>query len=110
MAKTIDISAKLTNERPKLKLGEGLEFEIDNRKNTVLILNQKIQETDLNDLREVDGILELLLGKEAVQKIGEMEDISFEGYQTIFIACMAGAMGEDFEVVEARFQRAREVI
>lgn len=109
MAKTIDISAKLTNERPKLKIAEGVEFEIDNRKNTILILNQKIQETDLNDLREVDGILELLLGKEAVQKIGEM-DISFADYQTIFIACMAGAMGEDFEVVEARFRRAREEI
>lgn len=109
MSKTIDISGKLTNERPKLKLGEGLEFEIDNRKNTVLVLNQKIQETDLNDLREVDGILELVLGKEAVQKIGEM-DISFADYQTIFVACMAGAMGEEFETVEARFQRAREEI
>ena len=109
MSKTIDISSKLTNGRPRLKLAEGVEFEIDNRKNTVLILNQKIQETDLNDLREVDGILELLLGKEAVQKISEM-DLSFADYQTIFIACMAGAMGEEFETVEARFQRARETI
>ena len=109
MARTIDISTKLTKERPKLKLADGVEFEIDNRKNTILILNQMIQETDLNDLREVDGILELLLGKGAVQKIGEM-DITFADYQTIFIACMAGALNEDFETVEARFQRAREEI
>jgi len=109
MAKTIDISSKLTNERPRLKLAEGVEFEIDNRKNTILILKQKIQESDLNDLRDVDAILELLLGKEAVEKIGEM-DITFADYQTIFIACMAGAMGEDFEVVEARFRRAHEAL
>lgn len=107
MAKTIDISSKLTNERPRLKLAEGVEFVIDNRKNTMLILNQKIQETDLNDLSDLDGILELLLGKEAAQKIGEM-DITFSDYQTIFIACMAGAMGEEYETVEARFRRARE--
>lgn len=109
MAKTIDISAKLTNERPRLKLAEGVEFEIDNRKDTVLIVNQKIQENNLNDLREIDGVLELLIGKEAVQKISEM-DISFADYQVIFVACMAGATGEDFEVIEARFQQAKEEI
>jgi hypothetical protein len=107
MAKTIDISAKLTNERPRLKLAEGVEFEIDNRKNTVLILDQRLKEMDFSDLKQVDEALELLLGEESVQKINEM-NISFADYQTIFMAALAGATGEEYETVEARFQRARQ--
>ena len=46
MSKIIDISAKLTNERPKLKLAEDKVYEIDDRKNTIIILNQKMQGED----------------------------------------------------------------
>jgi len=109
MAKTIDISSKLTNERPKLKLAEDKVYEIDDRKNTVLVLNQKIAESDMNDPKKLDEVLELLLGKKAIKEIGEMS-LSFADYQTIFIAVMAGALGEDFETVNARFQAARKAI
>lgn len=106
MAKTIDISAKLTSERPKLKLAEGKEYEIDNRKNTILTLDQKVEELNLNELKNVDEVLKLLLGEKAVKDINEM-DLSFFDYQTIFIAVLAGATGEDFDVVEARFRGER---
>lgn len=106
MTKVIDISSKLTNERPTLMLGEGRVYPIDDRKNTILILNQKIAQSDLNDLKTLDDIFTLLLGTEAVQEINAM-DLSFSDHQYIFIAAMAGALGEDFEVVEARFQAAR---
>lgn len=105
MAKVIDISSKLTSERPKLKLAEGKEFEIDNRKNTVLIVEEKLRSTNLEEIRQVDEVLELLLGKDAVKEINKM-DLTFADYQTIFIAVMAGASNEDFEVVEARFRES----
>lgn len=41
MGKMIDISGKLTNERPVLKLAEDKVYEIDDRKNTILLLNYK---------------------------------------------------------------------
>lgn len=109
MSKVIDISGKLTNEKPKLKLGEGKEFEIDDRKNTILMMNQKLAESNLDDLQQIDEVLEIVLGKEAVKEINKM-NLSFSAYQTIFIATMAGAMGEDYDVVDARFQKARETI
>lgn len=109
MSKVIDISGKLTNERPKLKLGEGKEFEIDDRKNTILMMNQKLSESDLDDLNQIDEVLEIVLGKEAVEEINKM-NLSFANYQTIFIATMAGAMGEDYDVVDARFQKAKSTI
>lgn len=104
MAKTIDITSKLTNDRPVLKLGEGKEYPIDNRKNTVLTIQAKMDEGDSPDL---DGVLELALGKEAVKEINE-SDISFADYQIIFIATLAGALGEDYEVIEARFLKAKQ--
>lgn len=103
MAKTIDISGKLTNERPVLKLGEGKEYPIDNRKNTVLAIQGKIDA----EVEALDEVLELALGKEAVKEINE-SDITFEDYQTIFVATIAGALGEDYEVVAARFQSAKQ--
>lgn len=109
MAKTIDISGKLTNERPVLKLAEGKEYPIDNRKNTVLELNKKLDNSDLNDLRRVDEALELVLGKEAVAEINA-SDLTFADYQTVFMAVLAGALGEEFETVEARFLAGRAAV
>lgn len=104
MAKTIDITSRLTNERPSLKLGEGKEYQIDNRKNTVLAIQTKMDEGDGSNM---DEVLEMMLGTEAVKEINE-SDISFADYQVIFIAALAGAMGEDYEAVEARFLASKE--
>lgn len=100
MAKTIDITSKLTNERPILKIGDR-EYPIDNRKNTVFQIQAKIDEGG-EGMAYIDEVLEFALGKEAAKEINE-SDITFEAYQIIFIAALAGALGEDFEVAEARF-------
>ncbi|OME86530.1 MULTISPECIES: hypothetical protein [Paenibacillus] len=105
MAKIIDITSKLTNERPKLKLGEGKEYEIDNRKNTVLAIQAKIDK-GAEGSEYLDEVLEMALGKSAVKEINE-SDISFADYQIIFVAVLAGALGEDYEAVEARFLAAK---
>jgi len=105
MAKTIDITSKLTNERPKLKLTDELEFEIDNRKNTVLKVEKLLNDEGSASIAVIDKVLQEFLGKEAVKEIEKL-DLPFSAYQTIFTAVMAGAMGEDYETAEARFQEA----
>lgn len=104
MSKTIDISAKLTNERPKLKLAEDKIYEIDDRKNTIILLNQKIQDTDVNDINAIDEIISIVLGEEAAKEIDAME-LSIADYQAIMIGIMAAVTGEDYEVAEARFRK-----
>ena len=104
MSKIIDISAKLTNERPKLKLAEDKIYEIDDRKNTIILLNQKIQDTDVNDINAIDEMISVVLGKEAAKEIDEM-NLSISAYQSIMIAIMAAVTGEDYEVAEARFRK-----
>lgn len=105
MAKTIDISSKLTNKRPTLKLAEDKEYEIDNSKNTILVMNQKMEESDLNNPKEIDNILELLLGKQAVKDINKINP-PMPDLITIFIGVMAGALGEEFDDVERRFRQS----
>lgn len=107
MAKMIDISAKLTSERPKLKITEDKIYEIDDRKNTILKLNQKIKGGNIEDLAFIDEIVELTLGKKAAKEIDAM-DLSMIAYQNIMLAIMAAVMGESFEVAEARFRKEKE--
>ncbi|OUS70301.1 hypothetical protein B1748_29135 [Paenibacillus sp. MY03] len=109
MAKTIDISGKLTNERPVLKLGEGKEYPIDNRKNTVLALQEIMQEPAGSDLEKAEKVLALVLGQDAADEVNK-SDLSFEDYQTVFVAALAGATGEDYEVVEKRFRATKQTI
>lgn len=97
----------MTNEKPKLKITDDLTVEIDDRKNTVLQVEKLISESDNESIAMIDKALELFLGEKAVKKINEL-DLSFSTYQTIFTAVMAGAMGEDFEVVEERFRTGEE--
>ena len=104
MSKVIDISAKLTNERPKLKLAKDKIYEIDDRKNTIILLNQKIQETDVNDINAIDEIISIVLGEEAAKEIDAM-NLPMAAYQSIMIAITAAVTGEDYEVAEARFRK-----
>lgn len=105
MSKVIDISAKLTNERPKLKLAEDKIYEIDDRKNTVLKMNQKLQNADIEDIEFIDEMIEMLLGKKAAKEINEM-NLSIVNYQSIMVAIMAAITGEEYDVAEKRFRES----
>ncbi|MBU5677777.1 hypothetical protein KQI88_15265 [Alkaliphilus sp. MSJ-5] len=104
MSKIIDISAKLTNERPKLKLAEGKVYEIDDRKNNIILLNQKMMNENLNDLNVIDNMINIVLGEDAAREINDM-NLPVVAYQSIMIAIMAAITGEDYEVAEARFRK-----
>ena len=108
MSKIYDISAKLTNERPKLKLAEDKIYEIDNRKNTILKMQQKLQEADIDDLAFLDEVIEMLLGEEAAKELSEM-DLSIANYQTIFITIMAAIQEIEYEQAEAMFRKATDL-
>ncbi|CAK7070233.1 hypothetical protein [Tissierella sp.] len=104
MGKIIDISAKLTNERPKLKLAEDKIYDIDDRKNTIILLNQKMQSSDMNDLDAIDEMIGVVLGEEAAKEINDM-NLPMAVYQSIMVAIMAAVTGEEYEAAEARFRK-----
>lgn len=106
MAKTIDLSKKLDNSRPFIKVAEGKIYEVDNRKNTVLLLDQKMAAAGQGDLKAISEIITTMLGEKAAQEIEEM-DLSLGCYQKIIIAIFALVGDETFEVAEARFLKER---
>lgn len=108
MSKVYDISAKLTNERPKIKLGEDKIYEVDNRKNTILKMQQMLQKADIDDLDFLDEAIEMLLGEKAAKDIDEM-DLSIAGYQTIFITIMAAIQEIEYEQAEGMFRKATDL-
>jgi len=108
LSKVYDISAKLTNERPKIKLGEGKVYEVDNRKNTILLMQQKLEKADIDDLNFLDEAIEMLLGEKAAKEIDEM-DLSIANYQTIFITIMAAIQEIEYEQAEAMFRKATDL-
>lgn len=104
MAKTIDLSQKLDNSRPFIKVAEGKIFEVDNRKNTVLKLSKQMESAGDGDLSAIDDVIKGLLGKEAAKEIEAM-DLPIPAYENLIIGLMAAVSDEPFEAVDARFQR-----
>lgn len=103
MGKMYDISAKLTNKKPTIKIAEGKIYEVDNRKNTVLKINQMMQDTDMDDIDFLDDAIKLFLGEEAVKELDKM-DLSIANYQTIFMAIMAAIQEVELEEAEEMFR------
>lgn len=108
MSKIIDISSKLTNERPTLKLSETMVFEIDDSKNNVLKLNQKLNKANVNDIAVLDEIIKITLGEKQYKEIDKL-NLSLSSYQTIFIAIMAGISRMEYEEAETRFLGSTKV-
>lgn len=105
MSKIIDISAKLTNERPKIKISEDKIYEIDDRKNTILKMYQMFRDGDVNDIEMMDEVIKMLLGEKAAKEIDEM-NLSIKNYQTIVIAIMAAIQEITFEDAEKLFRQS----
>lgn len=101
----IDISNRLTNQKPKIKLAEGKEYKINNSKNTMLLINQEMQ-NNKNELEAMDKAVKLALGEEAFKEIESME-LSFADYKVLFIGIMAGVSDQSYEDVEKNFNTPR---
>lgn len=106
MGKVIDITSKLTNEAPVLKLN-GKSYEVDNRKNTVLKLNDEMEKKGASMSYVLDKTLGLLLGDTAAKEINEL-NLRMDDLITVFTAVMALATGDELEEVEERFQKSKK--
>ena len=102
---TVNIASHLEDAPKFLKVGPGDEnvFKVDDRMSTVI----KIQDltNDSSDLKTMHKALELALGKEAMEKIDEM-DLGLNAFQNLFIGMMAAISAKSFEEMEKQFRNA----
>lgn len=104
MSKVYDLTAKIDNEKPVIKFC-GKEFKVNDNHKLVILVQTELEKK--KDSEAFEFVFEKMLGKEAKKEIDGM-DLSFSAIKTLYIAVMAAASGEEFEKVEARFQRATE--
>lgn len=102
---TVNISQHLEDKPKFLKVGSGDEnvFKVDDRKNTVLKIQEIMNKN--SGLEEIDKAIELALGKEAMKKINDM-DLSMTAYQNVFIGIMSAINGKSFEETEKQFRES----
>ena len=100
MAKTdfrvIDISMKITNQLPMIRITEDLVVTVNNRKSTILNIQAMAQEAENKENKDdmafmIKG-LEMLVGKDASDKI-EALDLPISEYKEMYNAIMQVAMG-----------------
>lgn len=100
----MDLSSKLKKEKPTLKLAEGVEFEVDNSADTYLLVQDKIKDKDFS-IDVMYDMIEILMGKEALDKIKEMK-LTIKGLTSIIIGMSALVNEISYEEMEERFPKS----
>lgn len=108
MAKMYDITSKITNDLPVVKISDELICTVNNRKNNILNVQAMIREAErkedeenkdsdgTEEIRMMDKALELLIGKKHTKAINDM-DLPVTEYSYVFKAVMAAAQGRELE-------------
>ena len=94
--KVIDISMKITNQLPMIRITEDLAVTVNNRKSTILNIQAMAQEAETKENKDdmafmIKG-LEMLVGKDASDKI-EALDLPIPEYKEMENTIMQVAMG-----------------
>lgn len=97
MANIIDISKKITNELPVVKVTDDIVATVNNRKSTVLNvmaaieeMQEKGKETDISNMEKILG---MLIGKKNADAI-EALDLPLEQYTLVFETILSMATGD----------------
>lgn len=98
----IDISSKLGKEKATIKLAEGKVFEVDTSANNYLLVQEKIQSKEFS-IETMYEMIEMLMGKKALNEIKEME-LTIPGLKAVIIALSAIVSEVEYEEMEKRFQ------
>ncbi len=94
--KVIDISMKITNQLPVIRITDDIMVTVNNRKSTILNIQATAKEAenkkDTDDMAFMIKGLEMLIGKDASDKI-EALDLPIPEYKEMYNAIMQVAMG-----------------
>ncbi len=112
MAQIIDITGRITNELPMVRITDSLAVTVNNRKNTVMNIQAMIEQEQrevekdgktFDELKMMRKVMEMLVGEKMANEV-EALDLPFPEYKLVYQAIMAAATGGSMEDVERRFQ------
>lgn len=94
--KVIDISMKITNQLPMIRITDDLTVTVNNRKNNILCVQAMAKgiegKEDVDELTFIVKALEMLVGKDAADKI-EKIDLPIPEYKEVYNTIMQVASG-----------------
>lgn len=100
LRKIINISDKLSLEKPKIAIGDK-EYEVNDSMDTVLKFEELAIESTVQSMQTA---ITISLGEDAAKEIG-IDKFSVANFRVITIAIMAAMQGIEYEDAEARFQQ-----
>ena len=103
MAKIINISDKLSLDKPKIVIGDK-EYDVSVGMNVVLEFEELLADSTTENMLKA---VELALGVEAVAEIGVMT-MSLENFKVLTIAILASMQDLEYADAEARFQKVEQ--
>lgn len=101
MAKIINISDKLSNEKPCIQVGEK-SYVVNDSLETVMKFEEMYGDGDTQGMLEC---MKVALGAKAYKE-ASFEKMSFSNIRVWFLAVMAAMQGVTYEEVEERFQKS----
>lgn len=105
MAKIINISDKLSLEKPVIQVGEK-QYAVDDSLTTVMKFEEQYGDGDIQGMLEC---MKTALGSAAYEEMS-FETMSFKNIQVWFFAVMAAMQDVEYEELEARFRQSQQNI
>lgn len=103
---SIDISSKLGNEKPRIKLAEGKEYEVNNGADTVVIIEEKFKKEE-GSVKAIYEIIEMTLGEQALKDIKEMK-LTVVELTAVFTGIFAAINEISYEEMEERLKSIKQ--
>lgn len=100
MAKIINITDKLTLDKPKLEIN-GKQYEVNDGMATVMKFEELANDSSTQNMMKA---IEITLGPDAVKELN-VGNMSVKNFRVLTIAIMAAMQNMDYEEAEARFSR-----
>lgn len=102
-----DISKRITNELPQLKITEDIICTVNNRTQTIINVQAMMQEVEMekngkekDDFASMQKALEMLVGEKKAKEIEEL-NLPIPEFILVFRSVMAVAQGKTLEEMEA---------
>jgi hypothetical protein len=105
MGQFIDLSNRLTNEPATIKIDNAHTYTVNKSKNAGILMMQTYRDDTLNDFDKLDKIIEIGLGKDALEYINSL-NLSITQTGLIVEAIMAAINEVPLEEIEKEAQKA----
>lgn len=106
--KIINITNKLDREPTFIQIDEEM-VKVDNSKTAVInfmAIQKRSEAGEIKDSDAIDESLKIFLGAEKFKEIEKNHtDWTYNNWQVLFFACLAGAMNRTYEEVEGDFRK-----